>query len=84
MKMLLRIIFVYFPADFQDLHPYGPEGSLKVTASVVGYKPSYVKELDLINVSLFYFLKLLPFVFVLLKYILSFIFFFNNCIFIAG
>lgn len=55
MKIFLRIVFVFFPADFQDLHPYGPEGSLKVTASVVGYKPNYVKELDLINVSLLFF-----------------------------
>lgn len=84
MKMLLRIVFVCFPADFQDLHPYGPEGNLKVTASVVGYKPSFVKELDLINVSsLLCFQKLLPFfIYVLLKYILNFKSFFSNYIYL--
>lgn len=75
MKIFLRIVFVCFLADFQDLHPYGPEGSLKVTASVVGYKPNYVKELDLINVSLIVLFSEAFAIFLsvaLLKYILNF------------
>ncbi|KFM61856.1 Nuclear pore membrane glycoprotein 210, partial [Stegodyphus mimosarum] len=50
----MSVLNTHFKAKYyQVLHPYGSEGNLRIIASIIGYKPSFVKDMDMPNGKVF-------------------------------